>query len=152
MSKDFYSTNQIRINGFPWYLIGWFLSMKESCVTLILNSEYKKLPYDSPNNIVSAFRSKKEREIHSSNKRNGFIILAIITMIISSVHFRLHVYAACLLPLSTKLTKSLFLLFRGWICGFWGSTFNQQFPFLPTTKQKRSKQYQNQSNISQSSK
>ena len=87
--------------------------MQEFCVTLILNWEYKKLPYDSPNNIVSAFRSKKEREIHSSNKRNGFIILAIITMIISSVHFRLHVYAACLLPLSTKLTKSLFLLFRG---------------------------------------
>lgn len=49
---------------------------------IFLRSFWSRI-YDSPNNIVSAFGSKKERKIHTNNRRNGCIILAIIADVLA---------------------------------------------------------------------
>ena len=127
-----------------------WLDDSRQCRNFFLRSFWSRI-YDSPNNIVSAFGSKKERKIHSNNRRNGCIILAIIADVLA---LRCTLDSTCMPRVCSEynVTKSLFLLFIGWICRFWGSTaFNQQFPFPPTTNQKANKQYQNHLNISQSS-
>lgn len=59
-----------------------WLDDSRQCRNFFLRSFWSRI-YDSPNNIVSAFGSKKERKIHSNNRRNGCIILEIIADVLA---------------------------------------------------------------------